>query len=142
MPEPSAHWSCDPYPVAAAHSLAGELGLHPVTASILVRRGHDTPESARLFLAATDRHDPALMPGLPAAVEILMRHVARGSRIVIHGDYDVDGVCSTAILARALERLGAVPGVRAAESLRGRLRPFDRGRRAPGGGGHRPARDG
>jgi single-stranded-DNA-specific exonuclease len=109
MPEPTAHWSCDRYPVAAAHSLARELGLHPVTASILVRRGYDTPESARLFLAATDRHDPALMPGLPAAVEILMRHVARGSRIVIHGDYDVDGVCSTAILARALERLGAAP---------------------------------
>ena len=109
MPEPSAHWSCDPYPVAAAHSLAGELGLHPVTASILVRRGYDTPESARLFLSAADRHDPALMPGLPAAVETLMRHVARGSRIVIHGDYDVDGVCSTAVLARALERLGAAP---------------------------------
>jgi single-stranded-DNA-specific exonuclease len=109
MPEPPARWSCDPYPVAAAHSLAGELGLHPVTASILVRRGHDTPESARRFLAAADTHDPSLMPGLPAAVEILMRHVARGSRIVIHGDYDVDGVCSTAVLARALERLGASP---------------------------------
>ena len=38
-----------------------------------------------------------------------MRHVAAGSRIVIHGDYDVDGVCSTAVLARALERLGAAP---------------------------------
>ncbi len=38
-----------------------------------------------------------------------MRHVARGSRIVIHGDYDVDGVCSTAVLARALRRLGAEP---------------------------------
>ena len=64
MPEPPAHWSCDPYPVAAAHSLAGELGLHPVTASILVRRGYDTPEAARRFLAAADRHDPSLMPGL------------------------------------------------------------------------------
>jgi single-stranded-DNA-specific exonuclease len=109
MPDSPARWSCDPYPVAAAHSLAGELGLHPVTASILVRRGHDTPEAARRFLAASERHDPGLMPGLPAAVEILMRHVGRGSRIVIHGDYDVDGVCSTAVLARALERLGAAP---------------------------------
>ena len=109
MPDSPAHWSCDPYSVAAAHSLAGELGLHPVTASILVRRGYDAPDSARRFLAAADRHDPALMPGLPAAVETLMRHVARGSRIVIHGDYDVDGVCSTAVLARALERLGAAP---------------------------------
>lgn len=109
MPEPPAHWSCDPYPVAAAHSLAGALGLHPVTASILVRRGYDTPDAARRFLAAADRHDPSLMPGLDAAVETIMRHVAAGSRIVIHGDYDVDGVCSTAVLARALERLGATP---------------------------------
>ena len=109
MPDSPARWSCDPYSVVAAHSLAGELGLHPVTASILVRRGHDTPESARRFLEAGDRHDPSLVPGLPAAVEVLMRHVERGSRIVIHGDYDVDGVCSTAVLARALERLGAAP---------------------------------
>ena len=109
MPEPPAHWSCDPYPVAAAHSLAGELGLHPVTASVLVRRGYDTPDAARRFLAAADSHDPSLMPGLAAAVEVMMRHVAAGSRIVIHGDYDVDGVCSTAVLARALERLGAAP---------------------------------
>ena len=109
MPDSPALWSCDPYSVAAAHSLAGELGLHPVTASILVRRGHDTPESARRFLDAADRHDPRLMPGLPDAVEALMRHVERGSRIVIHGDYDVDGVCSTAVLARALRRLGATP---------------------------------
>ena len=109
MPDSPARWSCDPYSVAAAHSLAGELGLHPVTASILVRRGHDTPEAARRFLEAADRHDPALMPGLTDAVEVLMRHVAAGSRIVIHGDYDVDGVCSTAVLARALRRLGAAP---------------------------------
>src|SRR5688572_440240 len=109
MPDSPATWSCDTYSVAAAHSLAGELGLHPVTAAILVRRGYDTSASARAFLAASDRHDPALMPGLTAAVEILLRHVARGSRIVIHGDYDVDGVCSTAVLARALERMGAAP---------------------------------
>ncbi len=109
MPDSPARWSCDPYSVAAAHSLAGELGLHPITASILVRRGYDSPDAARRFLEAADRHDPRLMPGLSAAVEVLMRHVARGSRIVIHGDYDVDGVCSTAVLARALRRLGADP---------------------------------
>ena len=109
MPDSPARWSCDPYSVAAAHSLAGELGLHPVTASILVRRGYHTPEAARRFLEAADRHDPHSMPGLSAAVEVIMRHVAQGSRIVIHGDYDVDGVCSTAVLARALRRLGAEP---------------------------------
>lgn len=102
-------WKAEPYSVGAAHAIARELGLHPVTASILVRRGHDTPELARSFLAAEDRHDPRLMEGVPQAVEVLLRHVERGSRIVIHGDYDVDGVCSTAVLARALQRLGADP---------------------------------
>jgi single-stranded-DNA-specific exonuclease len=107
--DPPATWTCDPYSVGAAHTVAGDLGIHPVTASILVRRGYDTAESARRFLEAGERHDPSLMPGLPDAVRTLMRHVERGSRIVIHGDYDVDGVCSTAVLARALRRLGAAP---------------------------------
>ena len=43
------------------------------------------------------------------ACEALLRHVAAGSQIVVHGDYDVDGVCSTAILVRALRGLGADP---------------------------------
>jgi single-stranded-DNA-specific exonuclease len=105
---PSA-WKCDRYDVRAAGALARELGLHPVTASILVRRGHADPAAARAFLEAGDRHDPLLLDGVPAAVEALLRHVERGSRIVIHGDYDVDGVCSTAVLAAALRRLGGDP---------------------------------
>ena len=68
-----------------------------------------------------------------------MRHVAAGSRIVIHGDYDVDGVCSTAVLARALERLGAAPVCDLPSRFERRLRPVDGRRRAPGGGGHGPA---
>jgi single-stranded-DNA-specific exonuclease len=107
--EPPASWKCDPYSVGDAHVLAKELAIHPVTASILVRRGHDTPQAARSFLDGDERHDPLLMPGLRDAVATLLRHVERGSRIVIHGDYDVDGVCSTAVLARALRRLGAAP---------------------------------
>ena len=109
MRDAPASWTTKPYSVAAAHAIARELGLHPVTSSILVRRGHDTPALARAFLAAEDRHDPLLMDGLSDAVPILLAHVERGSRIVIHGDYDVDGVCSTAVLARALQRLGADP---------------------------------
>jgi single-stranded-DNA-specific exonuclease len=44
-----------------------------------------------------------------AACEAILRHVASGSQIVVHGDYDVDGVCSTAVLVRALRGLGADP---------------------------------
>jgi single-stranded-DNA-specific exonuclease len=106
---PPSRWSCTPYSVAAADGLARELGLSPVTAAILTRRGHATPDAARHFLAADERHDALDLPGVREACEAILRHVARGSQIVVHGDYDVDGVCSTAILVRALRGLGADP---------------------------------
>jgi single-stranded-DNA-specific exonuclease len=106
---PPSRWFCTPYSVAAADTLARELGVSPVTAAILARRGHTTPADARRFLAAEERHDPLELPGVHEACEAILRHVAAGSQIVVHGDYDVDGVCSTAILVRALRGLGADP---------------------------------
>ena len=106
---PPSRWSCTPYSVTAADGLSRELGLSPVTAAILARRGYTTPEEARHFLAADERHDPLALPGVREACEAILRHVAAGSQIVVHGDYDVDGVCSTAILVRALRGLGADP---------------------------------
>jgi single-stranded-DNA-specific exonuclease len=106
---PPSRWSCTPYSVAAADELSRELGVSPVTAAILARRGHSTAGAARAFLAADERHDPLTLPGVHEACEALLRHVAAGSQIVVHGDYDVDGVCSTAILVRALRGLGADP---------------------------------
>jgi single-stranded-DNA-specific exonuclease len=106
---PPSRWSCTPYSVAAADALANELELSPVTAAILVRRGHSTPAAARSFLSADERHDALELPGVHEACEAILRHVAAGSPIVVHGDYDVDGVCSTAILVRALRGLGAEP---------------------------------
>ncbi|MBX5441247.1 MAG: single-stranded-DNA-specific exonuclease RecJ, partial [Solirubrobacteraceae bacterium] len=52
---------------------------------------------------------PAAFDGLDAALDLVRRHLAAGSRIVVHGDYDVDGVCATAILVRALRALGGRP---------------------------------
>lgn len=51
--------------------------------------------------------DPELLPGVQAGAEAIVKHLRADSRIAVHGDYDVDGVCSTAILVRALDRLGA-----------------------------------
>lgn len=104
-----ARWSTTPFSFAAAHRLAAELGLCEVVAEVMVRRGLDTPEAARRFLAADERHDPLLLPDVEAARETILRHVAAGSRIVVHGDYDVDGVASTAVMVRALRALGADP---------------------------------
>ena len=106
---PPARWTTKPYSVAAAERLRAELGLAPVTASILVRRGYGDPAAARRFLAADERHDPFSMDGMAAACEHILGHVRSGARIVVHGDYDVDGVCSTAILVHTLRALGAEP---------------------------------
>jgi single-stranded-DNA-specific exonuclease len=95
---------CDP---AAVERLREALGCSRTFAQVLVRRGLGDPAAARAFLAAEDEHDPRAFAGMEAAVELILRHLASGSRITVHGDYDVDGVCSTALLVRALRRLGA-----------------------------------
>jgi single-stranded-DNA-specific exonuclease len=102
-----ARWSAAPYCFRAADLISRELGLSPVVASILVRRGYGTPAAARRFLEGAERHDPFLLGDMREACERILAHVARGSPIVVHGDYDVDGVASTAVLVRALRRLGA-----------------------------------
>ncbi|MEA2429383.1 MAG: single-stranded-DNA-specific exonuclease, partial [Thermoleophilaceae bacterium] len=106
---PPARWSTTPYSVAAADAIERELGVSRATASILVRRGYETPEAAGRFLAAGERHDPFAFAGMRETCEEILAAVDAGSPIVVHGDYDVDGVCSTAILVRALRGLGAQP---------------------------------
>ncbi|MCW3007308.1 MAG: single-stranded-DNA-specific exonuclease RecJ, partial [Solirubrobacterales bacterium] len=96
-----------PCPSADVARLERELGLSAVTAQVLVRRGFADVDAARSWLAADERHDPAQFDSMATAVALVRDHIARGSRITIHGDYDVDGVCATAILVRALRALDA-----------------------------------
>jgi single-stranded-DNA-specific exonuclease len=95
---------CSP---AAVARLQRELDVSRALAQVLVRRGHDAPERARAFLAAEESHHHSQFAGIDAAVQAVLTHVRDGRRITVHGDYDVDGVCSTAILVRALRALGA-----------------------------------
>src|SRR3954447_10837634 len=104
-----SRWTCDPFSVDAAESIARELGLSRVAAQVLARRGRDSPALARDFLAAGDSHDPTLLNDASEACRLILGHVEHGSRIVVHGDYDVDGVCATAVMIAALRRLGASP---------------------------------
>ena len=107
MSLPDSRWNCKPYSYAAADAIARELSLQPTTAAMLVRRGCSGPEDARRFLAAEERYDPSEFDGIDVACDLVLDHVRRGSKILVHGDYDVDGVASTAILVRALRVLGA-----------------------------------
>ncbi len=98
------------YDFSAARLLERELRVSHVLAQVLVRRGMPDPAAARAFLEAQERHDPAAFQGIEQAVAMIRRHVDAGTRITVHGDYDVDGVCATAVLVRALQSLGANVG--------------------------------
>ena len=79
-----------------------------VLAQVLVRRGLGDAGDARAFLAAeATRTRSTRSAACATPPERILGHVGRGSRITVHGDYDVDGVCSTAVLVRALRTLGA-----------------------------------
>ena len=104
-----SRWECVPYEVDVARRLADGLGVSPAVGTVLARRGFSEPAEARSFLAAEERHDPRALPGVPEATALILEHVRRGTRIAVFGDYDVDGVCSTAMLVRTLRALGADP---------------------------------
>jgi single-stranded-DNA-specific exonuclease len=95
--------------VDAAEAIARELQLSRAAAQVLARRGYTTVADARSFMRAADSHDPAQLNDSAEACRLILSHVARGSRIVVHGDYDVDGVCATTVMVSALRRLGAAP---------------------------------
>jgi single-stranded-DNA-specific exonuclease len=92
---------------AAALALARDLGMSFPVAQVLVRRGITDVAAARAWLAAEDEHPASAFRGIDEAIAVLLRHARAGTRITVHGDYDVDGVTSTAILVRALRAVGA-----------------------------------
>jgi single-stranded-DNA-specific exonuclease len=96
-------------PAAGALELARVHGLHDQVASLLWERGHRDAGQVRAFLEPRLQSlgDPFLLTDLRRAAERLQRAIAAKERIVIFGDYDVDGITSTALLARVLRRLGA-----------------------------------
>ncbi|MEO8433056.1 MAG: DHH family phosphoesterase, partial [Acidobacteriota bacterium] len=93
----------------AAARLAQEAGIPRLIAEILISRNVTTPEAARAFLrpATESLHDPGLLKGADEAADRLVRAAKAGRRIVVFGDYDVDGVTSVAQLRAALRRAGA-----------------------------------
>jgi single-stranded-DNA-specific exonuclease len=94
---------------AQVQALEKELGVSPVTARLLCIRGISDLDEARRFLAPSldDLLDPFRLADMSVAVDRILKAIASGERIAIHGDYDVDGITSTVILRRALELLGA-----------------------------------
>lgn len=89
--------------------LTQALGVPPLVAAVLVRRGFADPESAARYLdPSLDRlYDPELLPDYREAVQTIVSAVRSKELIYVHGDYDVDGVTSASLFAHCLEKLGA-----------------------------------
>jgi single-stranded-DNA-specific exonuclease len=94
---------------AAVERLGRELRLPPALCRLLVQRGFGEPAAARDFLRphAGHIHPPELLAGIGDAVARISRAIAARETILVHGDYDVDGICSTALFVRALRMMGA-----------------------------------
>ena len=101
-------WTIEGCDYAEVKALADALEIGEITASILVRRGYREVEAARDFVTGEiEPHDPFLLGDMSVAVDRIRAAIAGGKRICVHGDYDVDGICATALAVLTLRKLGA-----------------------------------
>jgi single-stranded-DNA-specific exonuclease len=102
-------WNEPPRQLQIEAQLVRDLGVHPLIARLLTNRGIVTADQAERFLnpKLTDLHDPFGLPDMDKAAHRIADAVRNKERIFVHGDYDVDGVTSTAIYVRSLVKLGA-----------------------------------
>ena len=103
-------WVYRPFDAVEAASFASSLGIGPVASRVLYARGLRDSAAARRFLnpALEDLHDPLTMRGMPQAVARLRLAIASKEKILIYGDYDVDGATSVVALRKAIELAGGV----------------------------------
>jgi len=96
-----------------AQEFVSSLGVSPIIADVLVTRGFTTAAEAEDFLMGEVEVDLASLGDIEQAVAILVQARATGAAVAIHGDYDCDGISSTAVLTAALRSLGitAIPRV-------------------------------
>ena len=102
-------WIVNPADEKAVALLSSSLLIDPVQARMLVTRGFSTREDAGRFLEPSREHlnDPFLFDEMEMATGMLHSAITTGERILVHGDYDADGICGTALLYETLSELGA-----------------------------------
>ncbi|NET09298.1 MAG: hypothetical protein F6K16_32260, partial [Symploca sp. SIO2B6] len=108
---PSQRWHIAPRQEAQVNAIAQATQLSPLLAQVLFNRGLTTPEMAQLFLHPDWVELPSPLEDfadLSKAVAYLKEAIATGQKMAICGDYDADGMTSTALLIRALRALGGV----------------------------------
>ena len=104
-------WIYTPLATAEVEEFSRRLGVSPVIAELLLRNGLRETDAANRFLhpALAELQDPFLLTNLGAAVTRLKQAIERREKLVVLGDYDVDGVGSTAFLVSVLRRFGLDP---------------------------------
>ncbi|MBN1629003.1 MAG: DHH family phosphoesterase, partial [Thermoleophilia bacterium] len=103
-------WVVNPYPWEESQRLADSLGIPLLAAMVLSGRGITDPEDAHMFLEGTCAlPDPFLFAHMAAAVGTVSDAIDEGKRIVVHGDYDADGITATALLVLGLREFGLQP---------------------------------
>lgn len=104
------NWQILPQPTEkTVRQLTTKLNIDPLTATVVAQKGFITPESAFQYLQPSidQLHDPMLLHDMDKAFERLTEAAFGGEKIVVYGDYDLDGMTSTAVMVEALEVLGA-----------------------------------
>ncbi|MEB3179098.1 MAG: DHH family phosphoesterase [Nostocaceae cyanobacterium] len=107
---PNQRWQIYPEKPELTQQLANTTNISPIISQLLINRGVQTPEAVEIFLNPELANLPLPLeefPDLPISVELLQDAIARGKKIAICGDYDADGMTSTALLLRCLRWLGA-----------------------------------
>jgi single-stranded-DNA-specific exonuclease len=116
----SSRWLIPAADPVAVNALAAELGVRPLTAAVLMSRGIKEGSAAQRFLAPAleHLHDPGLLTGMRDAVARIQRAIQGKEKILIYGDYDVDGTVSVVILKKAIEMAGGEAGFHVPHRLR------------------------
>lgn len=98
-------------PKISPEFLAAHPEINPVVLQLLANRGLKEDEAINLFLEGGEGHDPFLFKNMAAAVDLIIKHLKNGSKIVVYGDYDADGVTASVILLETLNILHGVTEV-------------------------------
>ncbi|MFN6540345.1 MAG: single-stranded-DNA-specific exonuclease RecJ [Nostoc sp. EkiNYC01] len=107
---PNQRWQIYPQQTQLAQKLAQQVNLSPIITQLLINRGIETPKAAQEFLDPESLVLPSPLeefPDLAISIELLENAIASQTKIAICGDYDADGMTSTALLLRSLRTLGA-----------------------------------
>lgn len=103
-------WVVQQVDPVAQKNLMQETGISAILASLLINRGYENPQEVLEFLnpSLDQLSSPFEMVNMGAAVERILESVERKEKIVVYGDYDVDGICASVMLYQGLKTLGAI----------------------------------